>query len=167
MTSTFSFHPVHTEADIARLATLARDIWVEHYVPFIGAAQVEYMLDRFQSPAAIADQIRGGMVYWRFGSPQAPAGYLAYLPETGYLFLSKIYVAAPHRRRGWARRAFERLVRQELPSRVELTVNRHNTASIQAYRSLGFQKTGTRVTDIGHGFVMDDFVMQWRRAEGK
>ena len=39
--------------DIALIAGLARQIWTEHYTPIIGAAQVEYMLGRFQSQSAI------------------------------------------------------------------------------------------------------------------
>ncbi|MDD3441568.1 MAG: GNAT family N-acetyltransferase, partial [Kiritimatiellae bacterium] len=42
-----------------------------------------------------------------------------------------------------------------------LTVNKHNTGSIAFYERMGFRKTGALVTDIGHGFVMDD----WRMAK--
>lgn len=160
MPPAFTFHPVHTDPEIARTAALARDIWTEHYTPLIGAAQVAYMLERFQSPDAIARQIRDRMVYWLFGAAEAPAGYLAYRVEPDHLFLSKIYVAAPHRRRGWSRRALERLIRIESPSRIRLTVNRHNTDTLAAYRALGFRPAGTRVTDIGHGYVMDDYIME-------
>ena len=41
-----------------------------------------------------------------------------------------------------------------------LTVNRNNTGSIAFYERMGFRKTDELVTDIGNGFVMDD----WRMA---
>jgi hypothetical protein len=39
-------------------------------------------------------------------------------------------------------------------------VNRHNSDTIKAYESLGFQNVGTVVQDIGGGFVMDDYQME-------
>ena len=40
-----------------------------------------------------------------------------------------------------------------------LTVNRNNLGSIAFYERLGFRKTREVVTDIGGGFVMDDWWM--------
>ena len=48
---------VRTPAQIAAVAALARETWTRHYVPIIGVAQVEYMLEKFQSEEAIARQI--------------------------------------------------------------------------------------------------------------
>jgi len=42
---------------------LAREIWTDHYVPIIGQAQVDYMLDTFQREEAIAAQLAGGYEY--------------------------------------------------------------------------------------------------------
>ena len=42
-----------------------------------------------------------------------------------------------------------------------LTVNRNNAGSIAFYERAGFRKTNELVTDIGGGFVMDD----WRMAK--
>ena len=40
-----------------------------------------------------------------------------------------------------------------------LSVNKHNTRAIAAYRRNGFVIAESVVTDIGGGFVMDDYVM--------
>jgi ribosomal protein S18 acetylase RimI-like enzyme len=156
------FHLVVSEEDRDRVEALARDIWTAHYVPIVGREQIEYMLGRMQSAGAIAAQIREGMRYWTFGPVEAPVGYIAWKVEPDHVFLSKLYVAKPHRGQGWSRRALDHLLSLESPARVRLTVNRHNTGSIRAYQALGFQTTGTQVADIGGGFVMDDFVMEWR-----
>ncbi|NCA83730.1 MAG: GNAT family N-acetyltransferase, partial [Opitutae bacterium] len=50
---------VESAEPIAAVAALAREIWTQHYVPIIGAAQVEYMLEKFQSAEAIARQLAG------------------------------------------------------------------------------------------------------------
>lgn len=41
-----------------------------------------------------------------------------------------------------------------------LTVNRENAGSIAAYLAMGFRKVREQVTDIGEGYVMDDFIME-------
>jgi len=40
-----------------------------------------------------------------------------------------------------------------------LTVNKDNADSIAFYRRVGFGIAGSSVTDIGGGFVMDDYRM--------
>lgn len=49
-----------SQSDIAQTADLAREIWTDHFTPIIGSAQVEYMLEKFQSPDAMTRQISGG-----------------------------------------------------------------------------------------------------------
>ena len=148
---------------IAAVAALARETWTQHYVPIIGAAQVEYMLAKFQSAEAIARQIAAeGYEYYL-----APGvGYLALVPDPAKksLLLSKIYVTASARGTGLGRALAEFAERRccELGcNELWLTVNRNNAGSIAFYERLGFRKTQTLVTDIGGGFVMDD----WRMAK--
>jgi len=42
---------------------------------------------------------------------------------------------------------------------VVLAVNKKNAKAIAAYRKHGFAIRESAVTDIGSGFVMDDYVM--------
>ena len=148
---------------IAAVAALARETWMQHYVPIIGAAQVEYMLAKFQSAEAITRQIAAeGYEYYL-----APgAGYLALVPDPAKksLLLSKIYVRAARRGTGLGRAmvTFAEIRCVELGCReLWLTVNRNNAGSIAFYERMGFRKTNEMVTDIGAGFAMDD----WRMAK--
>ena len=43
---------------------------------------------------------------------------------------------------------------------IWLTVNRRNERAIGAYRRTGFREVRAQVTDIGGGYVMDDYVME-------
>ena len=43
---------------------------------------------------------------------------------------------------------------------IRLTVNINNVNAIKAYEKLGFKNVGPLVTDIGNGFVMDDYQME-------
>lgn len=157
------FIPVNGPDQIAVVAELAREIWTEHYVPIIGTAQVGYMLARFQSAEAIARQIMTeGYEYFLVSG----AGYLALVPdlEKKSLLLSKIYVRVSLRGRGLGR-ALLAFAEERCSAlgcgELWLTVNRNNAGSIAFYERMGFRKTKELVTDIGHGFVMDD----WRMAK--
>ena len=44
------------------LSRLASAIVREHYDPILGTEQNDYMIEKFQSPDAIRDQIRSGRV---------------------------------------------------------------------------------------------------------
>lgn len=156
---------VQTEQQIAAVARLAREIWREHYTPIIGPAQVDYMLDRFQSEAAIADQIAQGFDYHLAEQGGRFVGYVAIGRELsdGALFLSKIYTRRSARGHGVGRTLLALAIREgrhRHAGKIRLTVNRRNNLSIAWYTRLGFKNVGVTVTDIGGGFVMDDYVME-------
>lgn len=155
---------VRTDSQIRTVETLARQIWRDHYIPIIGEAQVVYMLDRFQSREAIADQIEAGYEYYLITDDvKEEIGYFAFLIEEKNLFLSKIYVRSGLRGRGYGRSALgfiERKARDTMCSKIWLTVNKHNVRSIGAYKKCGFEIREPVVQDIGGGFVMDDYRME-------
>ena len=154
---------VTTKSQIKAIESLAHEIWHEHYTPIIGKAQVDYMLEKFQSVDAIAKQIDNGFLYFLCEHDNAPVGYMSVNIRGEELFLSKIYVASTNRRKGYGREmvAFlEELARKKALNKISLTVNRYNTNSIQMYEKVGFSICGSVTQDIGNGFVMDDYKME-------
>ena len=165
MNDTHTIVPVRTHDHIAAVAALAREIWTEHYVPFIGRPQVDYMLDRFQSAPAVAAQLADGCEYFLGRNHGVDAGYCAAVPDAGEeaLKLSKIYVRRACRGRGLGRAMLahvEALGRDRGLTRLWLTANKHNHDSLAWYTRMGFVHAGATVQDIGHGFVMDDYIME-------
>ncbi len=158
------FEVVTSDELIKKVSELAEEIWHEHYEPIIGKEQVDYMIDRFQSETAISNQLRNdGYVYYLLKNPSGYCGYLAFHIEGNALFLSKLYIAKHSRGRGYARKALELLeeiCKKSKLTKIWLTVNRNNVASIRSYESLGFLKIRTQVADIGEGYVMDDYIME-------
>ncbi|MDY0149055.1 MAG: GNAT family N-acetyltransferase [Kiritimatiellia bacterium] len=152
---------VDSREQIAAIAALARETWTQHYTPIIGVAQVAYMLERFQSEEAIARQItEEGAEYYL----EPNAGYLALIADLAArrVWLSKIYVREDHRGMGLGRAMVEWAATRstQLGCRdLWLTVNKHNSGAIAFYERMGFRKTKALVTDIGNGFVMDDWQM--------
>lgn len=157
---------VTTPDHIAATAALAHEIWNQHFPPIIGQAQVDYMLTTLQSAEAITQQIGdGGYDYYLVFENGEQAGYFALVtePETpNALQLSKLYLKQSRRGRGLGRRLVAWIEAECARRGVEelwLTVNRDNESSIAFYERAGFTTVGWMVTDIGGGFVMDDYRM--------
>lgn len=170
-TATVSFEPVSSASQIRRVARLARDIWEQHFTPIVGAAQVQYMLDTLQSAGPVTGQIARGYAYDLVLVDATDAGYLAVVADTtgARMQLSKLYLTASLRGHGIGRQMLQRArhrCREAGCRKLWLTVNRHNNGSIAAYEAMGFRTTRTLVTDIGNGFVMDDYVMELDINEG-
>ena len=159
-----SMEAVLKAEQVKRVAELAKEIWYEHYVPIIGKEQVDYMVERFQSEAAITEQLNhGGYEYYLMKEQSGYYGYLSFCQEEKALFLSKFYITKPFRGKGYARMALEWLEeigRKKGLTKIWLRVNRDNQNSIHAYERLGFVKSGEKVADIGGGYVMDDYLME-------
>ncbi len=157
------FIAVSTDHQIEIVVSLAKEIWTEHYIPIIGRAQVDYMLERFQSKQAVFQQIRRGLLYFLIREDSEFIGYIAVHPKGRELFLSKIYVKSSRRGKGYGRKAVqfaETLAKERGLSKIVLTVNKNNINSIKAYEKIGFKKTGSLIQDIGSGFFMDDYKME-------
>lgn len=164
-----SFEPVaRDEADT--LAALAAEIWRDYWPALIGADQTEYMIERFQSPPAIRrDMADNAYEYWfvRAVDDGRIVGYTGghVEPATSRFFISKIYLRAEERGKhfGSAILAFyEQLCRDRDLRAMYLTVNKGNELGIRTYRGKGFETIDAVRTDIGSGFVMDDYIMEKR-----
>ncbi len=123
------------------------------------------MVEKFQSVDAMTEQIeKQGYTYLSVCDDEELCGYIGIKPESDdRLFLSKLYLRNDKRGRGTASAmlnyVFEE-ARKIGKKRVYLTVNKHNDHAIEVYKKIGFVVTDTAVTDIGGGYVMDDYIME-------
>ena len=156
--------PVANEELVLSLSAVADDIWRQHYTPIIGEAQVDYMLEKFLSPEALVEQINAGYEYFLFSYEYTFAGFAGIHEEDNKLFLSKLYVHEDFRGKGIGSYMFQKFIEicklRDLKT-IWLTCNRHNTESLAVYEHLGFKKVREEVADIGNGFVMDDYIMEY------
>lgn len=156
---------VKTDIQIKNTARLADVIWHEWFPAILSNEQIDYMVDKFQSARAITEQIsNGGYIYYLIRKGVNYIGYTA-IRHDPYkrLFLSKLYIKKDYRGNGYAKETFEFLkkhCRENNLSAIHLTVNKHNDSSIAIYKKCGFRVIGEDVTDIGNGFVMDDYFLQ-------
>lgn len=162
----FRMKKAETDGQIHEISKLAEMIWNEHFTPIIGKAQVDYMVEKFQSYSALKGQISDGYEYYQIFDNGEFCGYTGIHPDgDGRLFLSKLYIKKEARGRRLATGAFEflkELCRQRGYTAVWLTCNRQNENTLGVYRHLGFETIDTRKTDIGGGFIMDDYIMEYK-----
>ncbi len=155
--------PVHNADDIRTLAAAADIVWHEYFSSLLSPEQIDYMVEKFQSVPAITGQLAQGYQYFLLRQDEKAAGYTGIHLEEDRLFLSKLYVLAPYRKQGLSSLMLEKLqaiARQAGKSAIYLTVNKYNENSIAVYKHKGFRIIDSTVTDIGHGFVMDDYIME-------
>lgn len=160
-----TFVPAKTDGDIQTIADIAEEIWHQHFTPIIGEAQVNYMVEKFQSYPALSSQIHeNGYEYFLIVSSHTPCGYIGIHQEDSSLFLSKLYIKKEFRGQHLATcglRFLIELCRERGLDRVWLTCNKHNDNTLEIYRHLGFRITDEQVADIGNGFVMDDYILTY------
>lgn len=148
------------EGDIPHVSALASAIWQAYYPPLIGQAQTDYMDTLFNAPESLRRQRKEGYEFL-LAEKNGITGYAASrFEKPGELYISKFYV--DHRRHGSGigTAMMEELLDRLRPASARLHVNARNYPAINFYFKTGFRIAGMKLTDIGNGFAMDDFVMQ-------
>ena len=154
------------EGHLLEIQKLAQAIWREHYPGIISSEQIEYMLRGGYSLDALRrDLAQGEIRYDRALAQGGLVGFSAYgpHPEAGALVLHKLYVEVEQRGRGCARKLIDVASGHALANsfnRITLRVNKRNHIAIAAYERMGFSREGSIVSDIGSGFIMDDYLME-------
>mgnify|MGYP000589689845 CR=1 FL=1 len=151
-----------TKEEFEHISMLADKIWREHYTPIIGAKQVDYMVKNYQSATAMYAQYLEGYEYYTIHLEHVLMGYLATKKQEESLFLSKIYIDKDFRGQQFGKQAMDFVIKKAISlncKSVSLGVNRFNTSAIEAYKAMGFKNVGEMITDIGNGFIMDDYKM--------
>ena len=118
-----SLKPVLSDREIKETSTLAAIIWKEHFTPLIGSAQVEYMLEKFQSERAIQQQIENGYLYFALMLGKKQIGYTGLRLDTDCLFLSKLYIQKEYRGNGFSRLMIaeaEKIAKQKIAEQKNL-----------------------------------------------
>ena len=181
-----TYELVESEQQIKQLADLADEIWHEYWPDLIGSDQTEYMVDSFQSVEAITNDINDhGYIYYFVKDEEGNVvGYTGsvceyysddpsnpsqtkYSAEIGThflnrLFISKIYLLKEERGKHYASdiiRFFNAFAKEHDLKGMYLTVNKGNELGIRAYRGHKFETIDAVESDIGKGFIMDDYIM--------
>lgn len=151
--------------NIEPLAKLANEIWHQYWTIILTPEQIDYMVEKFQSYDAILNQYKNeNYTYYFIYKNEQKAGYFGVSEKSDHMFLSKLYIKKEFRHQGIGAAAFEKIkeiAKDKNYKTIQLTVNKYNKNTIKAYDKWGFKTIDSVVTDIGNGFVMDDYIMKY------
>lgn len=151
------FKLVVNKEDIESIERMAKIVWPDTYKEILEPKQIDYMLNLFLSKKSIMDNIDKGYYYEIIIDGDDEVGFISYYKYSDRIFLSKLYILPNYQGHGYASKAISRLNSFNLP--IELTVNKYNLNAYDKYIHLGFRRKEAIVSDIGEGYVMDDYVM--------
>jgi ribosomal protein S18 acetylase RimI-like enzyme len=157
-----------TVEDIPLVRELCFKIWPQTYAPILSQDRIDYMLEYMYSTAALRKQMSEGSRFIFVYDDDQPVGYAAYLDKGhGIYKLDKIYVLSTQQGKGTGRFVIDYIIdeiKREGATALRLQVNRNNKAK-SFYEKLGFVVIDYQEFDIGHGHVMDDYVMEKKLEE--
>jgi len=157
--------PITSDNDLFVISDLADKIWHQHFNPLIGEKQVDYMLEHFQCYDVMCRQVKeDGYEYFFLAYNNINVGYTAFIRDESSVFLSKIYILEEYRGKKIAKVAIQYMIdlcRKNGLSKIWLTVNRLNLNTIMVYQKIGFKIVSEQKKDIGNGFYMDDYIMEF------
>lgn len=151
-------------SEFEKIFSLASEIWNDNYKGIISQDQIDYMLGIMYNPKRLQQDLDEGF-QWEFICYNTKiVGYLAYaIKHDNRVFLSKIYLKTSAQGLGIGKLALQHVknfAKTNNTIGVYLTVNKGNTKGIRAYKNTGFTIINEEVTDIGNGYVMDDYVFE-------
>lgn len=164
----FDVMPVATEKQILQIEEAAGHVWHNYYKDIMSPEQIEYMLKKFQSKEAVKKQMSEGYIYYMLLADNHLAGYLCVLLQNDSLLIDKLFIKAEYRRQGLAKKVMAHLdnifTKPDLGfthiQKMRALIERNNHFALNVYEHLGFVKLRPVDTDIGEGFVCQDYLME-------
>jgi ribosomal protein S18 acetylase RimI-like enzyme len=155
-----------TLEDIPLIHELAWIVFPHTYKELLTPGQIEFMMDWMYSPTNLRKQMtEDSHTYFIAYQGDEPAGYLSIQPEGEHTYhLQKIYVLPSFQGKKLGKLLFHQAIQaiKELhpePCQMRLNVNRYNTKAVDFYIRMGMKKVFEGDFDIGHGYLMTDYIM--------
>lgn len=151
--------------DIPLIRELAFAIWPQTYGAILSKGQLDYMMDLIYSPAALKRQMEEGdrfLVLEMNGIPEGFASFGAIEPAATFK-LHKLYIRPDRQKSGFGKMLLEQVIAMVGAlegAALQLNVNRFNKAR-QFYERMGFRVLREEDIDIGQGYFMNDYIMQY------
>lgn len=157
-----------TKKDIPLIQNLARRSWENAYAEILSGEQMDYMLSEMYSETEITSHLRNPDYQYYLIQDENNNSYEGFIGyELNYeektTKLHRIYLVPESKGKGFGKGALQFLnekVSENGNSRIILNVNKYNAAR-KFYESQGYSVYDEGVFDIGGGFVMDDYLMEF------
>ncbi|SHK07298.1 GNAT family N-acetyltransferase [Epilithonimonas mollis] len=154
------------QKDISIIQELAKKSWNFAYVDIISQGQIDYMLDLMYSEETLGQHFENpDYQYYLVQENNEFLGFIGFEfhQESETTKLHRIYFLKEAQGKGLGKKAVEFVINEAKKvddKRVTLTVNKNNSAQ-KFYESQGFKVYDEAIFDIGNGYVMDDYLMEF------
>ncbi|MCJ7934850.1 MAG: GNAT family N-acetyltransferase [Chryseobacterium sp.] len=157
-----------TEKDIPLIQELAKRSWENAYAEILSAEQMEYMLSEMYSETEIESHLQNSDYHYYLIQDEINGSYEGFIGyehnyEDKTTKLHRIYLVPESKGKGFGKEALlflNQKVAENGNERIILNVNKYNSAR-NFYESQGYKVYDEGVFDIGNGFVMDDYLMEF------
>lgn len=157
-----------TEENIPLIQDLAKRSWENAYAEILSIEQMEYMLNTMYSQSEIATHLKNSDYHYFLVFDENSNEYDGFIGfenhyEDNTTKLHRIYLVPESKGKGLGKKTLKFLNEKTLESgdnRVILNVNKHNSAK-KFYESQGYKVYDEGIFDIGNGYVMDDYLMEF------
>lgn len=157
-----------TGKDISLIQDLARRSWENAYAEILSEEQMEYMLSEMYSEQEIENHLQNPNYHYYLIEDESSNSYEGFIGyehnyEDKTTKLHRIYLVPESKGKGFGKEALlflNKKVSENGNIRIILNVNKYNAAR-NFYESQGYKVYGEGVFDIGNGFVMDDYLMEF------
>lgn len=154
--------------DLTLIKDLAQDIFPHTYREVLSSEQIEYMMDLMYNRNRLSHDFDSGkQIFYLIEFQNQPSGYFSLEPlrSENLLILQKLYLLPLLQGKGLGKTIMKDILEISkvlLPSatRLQLYVNRENKAQY-FYLNCGFKVIDSRDNDIGNGFYMNDYIMEY------
>ena len=155
------------EEDIEIIRAIAAATWPSTYLDIIGQEQIDYMLDKMYNKGELLKQFMEGHIFLIAEESEKQFGFAGYSiigHEERIYKLHKLYVLPSAHGKGVGKILINEVFNQVKDaggSALQLNVNKHNKAK-DFYLKGGFTIKESVKLDIGEGYFMDDYVMEYK-----
>lgn len=152
---------------IPTIKQLSHEIWHKVYPAVVPVGQIEYLLEAWHSEEALTDQILyQGHQFLLIEWNNQPIGYASYVlkdkSDLKRYRLNKLYIQPEVHGNGIGRSILRFIYNEIQPlggTILELNVHKRNPA-VGFYKKVGFVVIQELVTEIEHGYLLDDYIME-------
>jgi ribosomal protein S18 acetylase RimI-like enzyme len=155
------------EEDIELIQSIAEATWPSTYLDIIGQQQIDYMLEKMYNRGELLRQLMEGHIFLIAEEDEEQYGFAGYSiidHEKRTYKLHKLYVLPSAHGKGAGKILINEVfnqIKDAGASALQLNVNKHNKAK-DFYLKAGFSIKESVALDIGGGYIMDDYVMEYQ-----
>lgn len=155
------------DKNFTNIRAIAKEVWPIAYGAILSQQQLDYMMEMMYSVSSLQKQANENSNHFILAlENETPIGFASYefnFNQSSKTKIHKIYVLSNQQGKGTGKLLIHYILTKARHNNQEallLNVNKNNEA-LNFYKRLDFVVCKEVVIDIGNGYVMDDYVMEY------